>query len=89
MSTWMTYLPAGFSTAPFRSTDSMVTAVAEGSCIAHFGDARYAMDVHDVAAQPGWTWRRFEAKEDCFLFCFSDRVVHEKLGFFREERGRA
>jgi gentisate 1,2-dioxygenase len=89
MSTWMMYLPAGFHTQHLRSTDSMVMAVAEGRCVAHLGEQRYGLNQHDVAAIPGWTWRHFEAQEDCFVFFFSDRVVHEKLGFFREERAPA
>jgi gentisate 1,2-dioxygenase len=28
------------------------------------------------------------ADEDMVLFSYSDRVAHEKLGFFREERAR-
>jgi gentisate 1,2-dioxygenase len=42
-----------------------------------------------VFVVPNWTWRSFEAEEDCFLFCASDRAAQQKLGFFREEFSNA
>ncbi len=86
MSTWIMHMKAGTATAPIRSTDSMVMHVAEGSGMATIGESTLQVSPKDTLAVPGWTWRSFKAKEDCFLFFFSDRVVHEKLGFFREER---
>lgn len=87
LSAQMTYLPAGFETAPIRSTDSMVFCLTEGRVTAQLGDADFRLEENDTAACPGWSWRRFRAEEDSFLFSFSDRVVHEKLGLWREERG--
>ena len=90
MSTWMTYVPAGMATSPIRSTDSMVMHVAEGAgevCLAESADFKFS--AKDTLAIPGWTWRSFRADSDTFLFFFSDRVVHEKLGFYREERKAA
>ena len=86
LSTWMTHVKAGQKTAPIRSTDSMVMAVAEGSGSVSIGDKTFDFTAKDVVAVPGWQWRSIRASSDCFLFFFSDRVVHEKLGFFREER---
>jgi gentisate 1,2-dioxygenase len=86
MAAWMTHLKSGFETAPIRSTDSMVMCVAEGSGEVRIDDATLRFSPKDIVAIPGWTWRSFSASSDCFLFFFSDRVVHEKLGFFREER---
>ena len=34
-------------------------------------------------------WRSFAASRECIVFFFSDRVVQEKLGFWREDRGGA
>lgn len=87
MATWMTHIPAEFFTAPVRSTDSMVIAVAEGTCEIQAGEYIYTLSANDVLTIPGWTWRRFRARGDCNLFVFSDRVIHEKLGFFREQLG--
>jgi gentisate 1,2-dioxygenase len=86
MSTWMTYIEGGRETTPIRSTDSMVMAVAEGEGSISIGDTTFSFTPKDVVAVPGWQWRSIRASSDCFLFFFSDRVVHEKLGFFREER---
>jgi gentisate 1,2-dioxygenase len=86
MATWMTYLQSGFETAPIRSTDSMVMCVSEGAGEVTVGDKTLRFAEKDIVAIPGWSWRSFKASKDCFLFFFSDRVVHEKLGFFREER---
>ncbi|MBT6277016.1 MAG: gentisate 1,2-dioxygenase [Chromatiales bacterium] len=86
LATWMTHLPAGSSTAAIRSTDSMVMTPAEGECTVEVGQHKFTLKPRDVLAIPGWMWRSITAKDDCFLFFFSDRVIHEKLGFFREER---
>jgi gentisate 1,2-dioxygenase len=86
MATWMTHLKAGFRTAPVRSTDSMVMCASQGSGEVSVGDQTIRFAEKDIVAIPGWSWRSFKATTDCFLFFFSDRVVHEKLGFFREER---
>lgn len=86
---WMMHLPAGYETAPIRSTDGVVMCLAEGRVTAHVGEDRYDLAERDVAVAPGWSWRRFRAERDSFLFCFSDRAAHEKLGLWREERGAA
>jgi gentisate 1,2-dioxygenase len=86
MSAWMIHLPDGFETKAMRSTDAQVMCLAEGRLEAQFGDSEMTLEENDVAVCPGWTWRRFKAHGDAFLFCFSDRVVHEKLGLFREQR---
>jgi gentisate 1,2-dioxygenase len=82
---WMTHLPSGFSTAPIRSTDGLIVAVAEGHGRLRIGDQTLTFGPKDVLAVPNWTWRSFEADEDCFLFVCSDRVVQEKIGLWREE----
>jgi len=86
MSTWMTLVKGGEGTKPVRSTDSMVMAVAEGRGSVTVGDRTFEIGPKDVVAIPGWAWRSFKATDDLFLFFFSDRVIHEKLGFYREER---
>jgi gentisate 1,2-dioxygenase len=85
IASWMTYLPKGFATAPLRSTDGLIVAVAEGHGSVVIGDQRLEFGPRDVFVVPNWTWRHFEASSDCFLFCCSDRVAQEKLGLWREE----
>ena len=89
ISSWMTHVPGGVRTAPARSTDGIVVAVAEGHGTARVGDATLRFGPRDVFVLPNWSWRTFEADDDCFLFCSSDRVAQEKMGLWREELGRA
>ena len=86
IASWMTYLPAGTKTKPVRSTDGLMVAVPYGKGTAVVDDKRIPFEDQDVFVTPNWTWRSFEAEEDCFLFCTSDRAVQEKLGFWREEK---
>jgi gentisate 1,2-dioxygenase len=86
ISAWMTYAPQGFETAPVRSTDGMVMAVADGRGTLNVADKQFVFSARDIQAIPSWTWRSIKATEECFLFFFSDRVAQEKLGLFREER---
>ena len=80
-------VPKGFKTAPYRSTDGAVFAVAEGRGTAMIGDESFALSPKDVFVCPPWVWRKFTAESDLVLFTFSDRPVQEKLGLWREERG--
>lgn len=86
IASWMTYLPAGTKTLPVRSTDALMVAVPYGKGAAIVDGNRISFADQDVFVTPNWTWRSFEAEEDCFLFCTSDRVVQEKLGIWREEK---
>lgn len=86
MATWMTHLKREQSTLPMRSTDSQVMHVVEGSGSITVGNKTFAFGPKDVVAIPGWQPLSLKANEDCFLFFFSDRAVHEKLGFYREQR---
>jgi gentisate 1,2-dioxygenase len=89
IATWMTYLPAGAETAPIRSTDGVIVSVAEGSGNMKIGEEIFDFREKDTITAPGWAWRSFRAETDCFMFHASDRVVHEKLGMYREERAGA
>ena len=40
-----------------------------------------------VFVVPSWYPHHHEAAEDAFLYSYSDKGVHEKLGLFREVRG--
>ncbi len=86
MGPWMTHLPAGFTTAPVRSTDGIIAAAMEGTGSFEVGGQRTAFGPKDVFVLPNWTWRTLTADSDCMLFMVSDRVVQEKLGLWRDER---
>jgi gentisate 1,2-dioxygenase len=83
---WLTHLPAGFATQPVRSTDALIVAVAEGRGAFRAGDQRIAFGPKDIFVIPNWTWRSFEAAEDCVMFVCSDRALQEKIDLWREEK---
>ncbi|HYL33615.1 MAG TPA: gentisate 1,2-dioxygenase [Stellaceae bacterium] len=87
ISTWMQLVPKGFKTQPYRSTDSTVFTVVEGSGTSTIGGQRFDWQAHDIFVAPSWHFQEHVASEDAVLFGFSDRVCQEKLGFFREQRG--
>ncbi|MBM3597820.1 MAG: gentisate 1,2-dioxygenase [Alphaproteobacteria bacterium] len=87
--TFMQLLPKGFKGAPYRSTDGTVFSVVEGRGTTKVGDQVFAWGPRDIFVVPGWTSHRHEATEDAVIFSFSDRPVHDKLGLWREERGRS
>jgi gentisate 1,2-dioxygenase len=86
MATFMQLLPKGFAGAPYRSTDGTVFVCIEGSGETRIGDQVLAWRPRDVFMVPAWARHSHRANEDAVLFSFSDRVVQEKLGLWREAR---
>lgn len=89
MSTFLQFLPKGFKSQPYRSTDHAVYSVVEGHGTATVGEENPTVmnwGPKDHFAIPGWTVHTFEAQEDTVIFSFSDRVVQQKLGLWREMR---
>lgn len=80
-------LPGGFAGRPYRSSDGTVFVVTEGSGELRVGGQDIDFAPRDIFVVPGWMRYTLHAREDTVLFSFSDRVVQEKLGIFREERG--
>jgi gentisate 1,2-dioxygenase len=50
------------------------------------GEHAFDVSPRDIFVIPGWIPYAFEAGEELVVFSFSDRVIQEKLGFFRESR---
>ncbi len=86
IASWLAYVPPGVQTAPFRSTDALILAVAEGSGTFLLDGKPTDFSEQDVFVAPNWTWRSFSSEEGCVLFCSSDRAAQERLGFWREEQ---
>lgn len=86
MSTWISHYAKGADTTPMRSTDGIVMCIAEGTGSVEINGVAFDFAPRDVVIVPGWAWRAIRPSEDCVIFCFSDRVAQEKLGYFREER---
>ena len=83
---FMQLLPAGFSSAPYRSTDSGVYTVVEGEGETRFGDQVIHWKPRDIFVVPSWALHTHKASSDAVLFSASDRPVHEALSLWREER---
>jgi gentisate 1,2-dioxygenase len=86
MATMIRLVPKGFRTRPYRSSDSMVFAVVEGSGRLEVGGRSFDLEARDVVVVPGWSAYEIEAAADLVLFSYSERAAQEKLGFFREQR---
>jgi gentisate 1,2-dioxygenase len=82
---WLGFLPGGFKTEPYRSTDATVFCVAEGHGQSRIGDETFAWGQHDIFMVPSWVPVIHEAQEESVLFSFSDRPIQRALGLWREE----
>jgi gentisate 1,2-dioxygenase len=79
-------LRRGFRGLPYRSTDSTIYQVIEGSGRTIVGSQTLDWTAHDVFVVPSWKWHHHEADAEALLFSFSDRPVQQKLGLWREQR---
>ena len=88
MSATLQLIPAGFETAAYRSTDGVVYAVVEGKGRSQVGEASFEWAENDIFVVPTWAPQRHIAESEAVLFSFSDRAAQEKLGLWREQRGK-
>ena len=97
LATCMQLLPQGFSTRPYRSTDSTVFTVVEGQGSSRIasatGEQVFDWGPHDIFVVPSWATVTHSASAgvgaaggDAVLFSYSDRAVQDKLDLFREEQ---
>jgi gentisate 1,2-dioxygenase len=90
MATFIQLLPKAFKSSPYRSTDATVFSVIEGRGRTRVGDKPIDWGPKDIFVVPSWHPVVHESLDgECVLFSFSDRVVQEKLGIWRERRGNA
>ena len=87
ISAFIQRLPAGFETAPYRSTDGTVLVVVEGEGESWIGDQRFAWKPRDILVVPSWVPVVHQCRTEATLFSFSDRAAQEALGLWREQRG--
>lgn len=80
-------LPAGFASAPCRSTDGSIYSVVEGEGTVTIAGQRFDYGPRDTFVVPSWNPARFETRSETVLFSFSDRPAQQALGFWREHRG--
>ena len=84
--TCLQLVPRGMATNRYRSTDGTVYSVVEGTGTVRIGDATFEFGPRDHFVVPSWHAVSIRADDDCVLFTFSDRPVHEALAIWREER---
>jgi gentisate 1,2-dioxygenase len=77
-------IPAGFETAPRRSTDGAVFVVIEGEGTALVNGETHMLNERDVISIPSWNQVQFSASKDLILFAFSDKASQEKLNLYKE-----
>lgn len=80
-------IPKGLTTAKYRSTDSTLYCVVEGTGETLIGDVKFTWKPHDLFVIPSWHEHAHYSHGDAILFSFSDRPVQELLGLWRELRG--
>ena len=85
MATFVQLLPRGFCGLPYRSTDSTIYQVIEGSGRTTIADQTFDWRQHDVFVAPCWQWHHHQADAEAVLFSFSDRPVQQKLDLWREQ----
>src|SRR6185295_17456564 len=76
-------VPAGFATAGYRSSDSMVFVVVEGRGAFDIAGAELDVAPHDVIVVPGWLRYAIRADGDLVVFSYSERAAQDRLGMFR------
>jgi gentisate 1,2-dioxygenase len=87
LTTAIQLLPKGFKTDTYRCTAGTVFVVVEGSGGAQISGNSYTWEPHDIFVVPSWHSFSLEANSEAVIFSYSDRIVQEKLDFFREQRG--
>lgn len=87
ISAFVQLIPAGFTTAPVRSTDGAVYVVVSGSGDIQIGNESWQVAESDIFVVPAWAQRRITAAKDLVLFNFSDKAAQQRLGLWREHLG--
>jgi len=85
--TFVQLLPGGFAGQTYRSTESTIFCVVEGT-----GESRVGQDVlrwapHDIFIVPSWTPVSHKSDGEAVLFSASDRPVQQAFGLWREQEG--
>jgi gentisate 1,2-dioxygenase len=86
LATFIQLLPKGFKSQAYRSTDSTVFVCIEGKGKSVIDGQTFEWGPRDIFVVPSWMKHTHEATDESVLFSYSDRSVHEKLGFWREQK---
>ena len=81
------WMPRGFESQLYRSTDATVFCVIEGEGSSNVGEQRIEWHPNDVFVVPSWMPVTHHAAQDAVLFSMSDRPTQQALNVWREARG--
>ena len=84
---YMQLLPKGMETETLQSSAAWIYSVVEGTGKTVIGDVTFEWGPRDVFVVPGWYPHHHQADGDVFLFSFTDKIIQDKLGLYRERRG--
>jgi gentisate 1,2-dioxygenase len=84
MGAYLALLPKGFKGEPYRSTDGIIFAVAEGQGTTIIDGTPFDWSVNDVFVVPPWKRYFHNASSEAVLFSISDRPAQDALGLWRE-----
>ena len=77
-------IPAGYETGIRRSTEGAIYTVVEGKGEVEVDGEVIKLEPLDIIVVPSWKAVRWRANQKLVLFCYSDRVVQEKLNLYKE-----
>jgi gentisate 1,2-dioxygenase len=90
ISTFVQLMPNGFSSAPYKSTESTIFSIIEGrgtiECTSASGVTTFRYSPRDIIAIPSWNAYTVMCETESIFFCASDRVTKQKLGIWKESR---
>jgi gentisate 1,2-dioxygenase len=81
-------LRAGESTRTHRHPSQTVHCVFDGKGYTEVDGERLEWGRNDFFVIPGWMWHRhvnLDAHNPAFIYSVTDRPIHDKLGFYREQ----
>jgi len=84
---YLQLLPGGFRGEGYQSSASWIYSVVEGKGRTVVDGEVLEWGPRDTFVVPGWSPHHHEVDGDAFVFSFTERPVHEKLGLYRERRG--
>lgn len=87
LSTYLQYLPGGFSGRPYRTTEALVFCAVEGEGRIELPELGRTLEwsAHDLFVVPGWVTHRHVTATGGVLFAFSDGIAQQSLGLWREQ----
>lgn len=86
ISAFLQGVPKGFATRSYRSTETTLVVVAEGSAKVRTDGGDFDLGPQDMALLPSWCEHVIECKDESILFSVSNRPLLNMLGLWREEK---